>query len=128
MTITLARRIFFWASIYGVMVLLPQYFMENQIGRDFPPPITHPEHFYGFVGTALVWQMAFFIISTDVVRYRAFMIPAALEKILFCLAVFVLYGQGRVPTVAVGFAAFDLTLAGLFLWVFVSLKKSSLFR
>lgn len=46
---TFARRVFFIAAVYGVIVLVPQYFMEARSGRDFPPPITHPEHFYGFV-------------------------------------------------------------------------------
>ena len=38
-----ASRVFRIAAIYGLIVLLPQYFMEGRIGRDTPPPITHPE-------------------------------------------------------------------------------------
>ena len=38
-----ARRVFMVAGVYGLIVLLPQYSMEAQIGRDYPPPITHPE-------------------------------------------------------------------------------------
>lgn len=123
MTLTFARRTFFWAGIYGVLVLLPQYFLEERIGQDFPPAITHPEHFYGFVGTALAWQFAFFVIATDVVRYRLFMVPAALEKVLFAIAVFTLYFQGRVAAITVGFAALDLGLASLFLWAFFAVAK-----
>ena len=52
-----AKRVFFIAAVLGVIVLAPQYFMEAKVGRDFPPPITHPEHFYGFIGVALAWQM-----------------------------------------------------------------------
>lgn len=125
MTTTFARRLFFWASVYGLIVLLPQYFMEDTIARDFPPAITHPEHFYGFIGTAVAWQAAFLIIARDVVRYRLLMLPAAAEKILFAAAVVVLYFQGRVAAIAVGFAAFDLFLACMFLYAFVSLGKHS---
>jgi hypothetical protein len=62
-------------------VLVPQFFLEERIGRDFPPPITHPEHFYGFIGVALSWQVAFLIIAYDVRRYRLMILPAALEKL-----------------------------------------------
>ncbi|TWU23634.1 hypothetical protein [Bythopirellula polymerisocia] len=48
-----AKRVFFWAGVYGVILLVPQFFLEAQIGRDYPPAITHPEHFYGFIGVAL---------------------------------------------------------------------------
>jgi hypothetical protein len=112
------RCLFFWAGIYGVLVLLPQYFLEERLGRDFPPPLTHPEHFYGFIGVALAWQGAFFLIAQDPLRYRLLMPLAALEKILFAFAVFVLYGQGRVEAVPVGFAALDVLLAALFLRAF----------
>jgi len=43
----------FAAGIYGIAVIAPQYFMEAQVGRDYPPAITHPEYFYGFVGVGL---------------------------------------------------------------------------
>jgi len=60
-SVTFARRVFAAAGIYGVLVLAPQYFMEGRIGRDFPPPITHPEHFYRFIGVALAWQVLFLV-------------------------------------------------------------------
>lgn len=37
-----ARRVFTVAGVYGILVLVPQYFMEAKVGRDYPPPITHP--------------------------------------------------------------------------------------
>jgi hypothetical protein len=80
---TFATRVFLIAGIYGLLVLLPQYFLEGKHGRDFPPPITHPEYYYGFVGVALAWQIAFFIISRDPVRYRPIMIAAIAEKASF---------------------------------------------
>jgi len=110
-----ARRVFTGAAVYGIVALLPQYFLEDRIGRDFPPAITHPEHFYGFVGIALAWQFAFLVIARDPVRYRALMPVAVLEKLAFGGAAFVLFAQHRVawPVPAVG--AIDLVLATLFL-------------
>jgi len=110
-----ARRVFIVAGIYGIIVILPQYFLETQIGRDYPPAITHPEHFYGFVGVVLAWQVAFLLIARDVKRYRLFMLPSALEKLSFGVAVLVLYAQERVPGVLVGFGIVDLVLCALFL-------------
>ena len=112
--LTFARRVFTIAAIYGVLVLIPQYFMEERLGRDFPPPITHPEHFYGFIGVALAWQVLFFIIGKDPVRYRPAMIPAILEKMTFVVASVVLYSQGRLAPMVLGVAGLDLILAILF--------------
>ncbi|MGH9857174.1 MAG: hypothetical protein ACRD4B_04945 [Acidobacteriota bacterium] len=109
-----ARRVFMIAAIYGVVVLIPQYFLEARLGRDFPPPITHPEHFYGFIGVALAFQVLFFIIATDPVRYRAAMIPAILEKVTFVVACIILYSQGRLAPMILGPVGLDLILAILF--------------
>lgn len=113
-----ARRVFLIAAIYGVIVLVPQYFMEEKVGRDFPPPITHPEHFYGFIGVALAWQVLFFMIARDPARYRGAMIPAILEKLAFGIAAIVLYMQGRlvVPVLAAGII--DLIFATLFFFAY----------
>ena len=67
---TFARRVLRGAGIYGLLALLPMYFLEQRQGVDFPPPITHPEFYYGFVGVAVAWQVAFLIMSTDPARYR----------------------------------------------------------
>jgi hypothetical protein len=112
--VVLARRIFLVAGIYGVLVLLPQYFMEGRTGRDFPPPITHPEHYYGFIGVALAWQVLFFIVARDPVRFRLVMVPATLEKLAFGGAAVVLYLQGRLATLILGAGIVDLILAALF--------------
>ena len=47
-----AKIVFRIATIWGVLVLTPLYFMFNLIGRNDPPPITHPAFFYGFIGAA----------------------------------------------------------------------------
>ena len=33
---TFAKRVFLIAGVYGLLVLVPQYFMEERIGRDTP--------------------------------------------------------------------------------------------
>lgn len=81
-----SRRILIGGGLYGLAVLTPQYFMEAQIGKDSPPDITHPEYFYGFLGVAIAWQVAFLLMSLDPVKYRAMLIPAMLEKLGFGLS------------------------------------------
>ena len=109
-----AKRVFLIAAIYGLIVLAPQYFLEAKNGRDFPPAITHPEYYYGFVGVALVFQLVFLIIARDPVRYRAMMIPAILEKASFGVAAIVLFLLGRIPAFTLGFGIVDLLLGALF--------------
>ncbi|MBW3566982.1 MAG: hypothetical protein KY410_03320, partial [Proteobacteria bacterium] len=80
----------------------------------YPPPITHPENFYGFIGVALAWQFAFIIISRDVLRYRLLMLPAIFEKLAFGVAAWILFLQERIAMVVVGAASVDIALAVLF--------------
>jgi uncharacterized protein with PQ loop repeat len=110
-----ARRVYTIAGIYGLLVMLPQYFLEERIGRDNPPAITHAEYFYGFIGIVIAWQIAFLVIARDPARYRALMPVTVLEKIVFAIPVAVLYAQGRVAPAALGFAGIDLVLGALFL-------------
>jgi hypothetical protein len=109
-----ARRVFLISGIYGLIVMAPQYFMEGRIGRDTPPPITHPEHFYGFIGVVIAWQFCFLAIARDPVRLRPVMIPAVLEKLAFGLAAIVLFLQRGLPVVVLGFACLDLVWGILF--------------
>ena len=111
---TFAKRVFFLADIYGLVVLLPQYFMEERTGRDFPPPVTHPEYFYGFIGVAVAWQIVFLIISRDPVRYRPIMLAAVVEKASFGVAAVALYLAGRLGVRMLGAGIIDLILGALF--------------
>jgi hypothetical protein len=110
----LARLIFGAAGIFGVVVIGPMYFLEDRIGQDTPPAITHPEFFYGFVGLALAWQIAFLVIAVDPVRYRLMMVPSMLEKFTFAIAVGFLVFKNRAPASVAGFASVDLILGILF--------------
>lgn len=110
---TFAKRAFLGAGIYGIAALAPQYLLETGVGPDLPP-LTRPEHFYGFVGTALVWQLVFLLIARDVRRYRPLMPIAVLEKLAFGLPAAVLYARGRVGAEVLVFGAIDLLLGTLF--------------
>jgi hypothetical protein len=116
-----AKRSFLWAAVYGIAGLLPLYFLEERIGIMFPPAITHPEHFYGFVGFALAWQVAFVLIAREPMRLRPLMPVAALEKALFGGAALGLLAAGRVAPALAGAAVVDLLLAALFLVAFAKL-------
>ena len=109
-----AKIVFWVAGIWGLLVFTPLYFMFDLIGLNDPPPITHPGFFYGFVGVALAWQVAFIFIATDPSRYRPMMIPSVLEKVSFGAAVIVLVVQGRMHRSDLVFAGTDLLLGLLF--------------
>ncbi|MGJ5815977.1 hypothetical protein [Paludibaculum fermentans] len=109
-----ARAVFLGAGIWGVLLLTPMYFTELMVSPADSPAQNHPEYFYGFVGVALAWQVAFLIISRDPRRFRALMPAALIEKFSFGLAVLVLGVYGRVPASAIGLGLIDLVLGVLF--------------
>src|SRR5271170_901988 len=109
-----AKIVFWIAGIWGVLVLTPLYFMFDLIGRQDPPPITHPAFYYGFVGVALAWQVAFFIIATNPVRFRPLMIAGMVEKFSYGAALTVLYLHSRLHPSDLTFGVVDLLFAVLF--------------
>ena len=121
-----AKIVFWIAAIYGVLVITPLYFLFDMIGRQDPPPITHPGFFYGFVGVALAWQIAFFVIASDPIRLRPMMVPSIVEKVTYGVAIVVLYLQQRIPKPDLIFGVGDLVLAMLFLIAFSKTKAVSI--
>lgn len=98
-----AARMFRLAAIYGAVVLLPLYLT--------PLPPIGGETFLGFVGLALVFQAVFWIIGSDPAKYRALMLPAVAEKVVFGLPTVALALRGYpVPQPVVVFAGIDLAL------------------
>jgi hypothetical protein len=118
-----SRRVFLIAGVYGLAAMVPHYFLEQRIGRDYPPAITHPEYFYAFIGVTIAWQIAFLIIATDPARYRLLIIPAMFEKFSFAAATAVLYAYNRVPNPVCIFAAIDFVLGVLFLIAFTQARS-----
>jgi hypothetical protein len=122
-TVRFAKIVFRVAGICGLLVLTPMYFLENKIGRDTPPAITHPEFFYGFVGVALAWQFVFLVLSTDPVRYRPMILPSIVEKISFGVPSFILFSEGRLASSTLAVASVDWVLAFLFLTSYFKTKS-----
>jgi hypothetical protein len=109
-----AKIVFRGAGAWGVLVLVPLYFAMGMIGREQPPSITHPEYYFGFLGVALVWQLAFFVIASDPVRYRSMMIPAIAEKFVHVGTMAVLFLRGIMDAKQLAFNLPDLVLGLLF--------------
>lgn len=110
-----ARLVFLVAGVWGFAILVPQYFLEAKTNTDYPPAITHPEFFYGFIGVALAFQIVFLIISRDPARFRPMMLAGVAEKFLFGVACWALFVLGRVHPIVAGFGTLDLILGVLFI-------------
>jgi hypothetical protein len=118
-----AKIIFWIAGIWEIVIITPLYFMFNVIGRQDPPPITHPAFYYGFVGVGLAWQIAFLIIATDPARFRPLMIAGMVEKFSYAAALITLYVQQRLHSSDLTFGVVDLLFGVLFIVAFVKTKE-----
>lgn len=119
-----AKRVYYIAAVYGVLILTPMYFMETKNGLDFPPPINHPEYYYGFIGVALAWQFAFWLIGKDPVKYRLFMIPTFFEKFSYTAATVILFAQGRIYLPILITGLIDMVLGILFIAAFIKTRAA----
>jgi hypothetical protein len=119
-----AKVVFWVAGIWGLLVITPLYFMFDLIGRKDPPAITHPGFYYGFVGVALAWQIAFLVIARDPVRLRPMMIPSVLEKFTYGIAVVALVMHGRMHRSDLVFAATDSILGLLFVIAYLGTRSA----
>ena len=118
-----ARYAFAAAGTIGALVLVPMYFLLEKTGVDNPPPVTHPEFYYGFVGVALAFQIVFLIIATDPLKYRPLMLASIVEKFAFVIPTFYLYSQGRAAGAILIGAALDLMWGTLFIVSYISTSK-----
>jgi hypothetical protein len=109
-----AKIVFWSAGVWGILVFTPLYFMFDLISKNDPPPITHPAFYYGFVGVALSWQVAFLIIAMNPVRFRPLMIACIVEKFGYAAALTVLYLQQRLHPSDLTFGAVDMLFGVLF--------------
>ena len=110
-----ARYTFLAAGTIGILVLAPMYFLLEKTGVDSPPPVTHPEFYYGFIGVALAFQLVFLMIASDPVKFRPLMLAGIVEKFSFVIPTFYLYWQGKVQGPIIGGAALDLMWGVLFI-------------
>jgi hypothetical protein len=121
-----AKIVFTIAGIYGLIVLAPGLFLESRFGRDYPPPVTHPEFFYGFFAVAIAWQVLFLILATDPIKYRAMMIPSMLEKIGYPVALIFLHLQNRIAPRMFALGSADWLWLVLFAIAFAKTRPNSL--
>jgi len=119
-----ATIVFRAAAIWGLLVLLPLFFMFDGGGIEARPPFTYPQAYFGFLCVTLAWQLAFWVIGSDPARFRPLMIPAMIEKFGFVLALVVLYVQGRVGSRELLPAAPDVVLGMLFAAAYVKTHPS----
>jgi hypothetical protein len=106
-----ARLIFGIAGIYGLIVLLPFYFLGGRIGRATPGGLGHPEYYYGFIGAAVAFQLVYLVIARDPVRFRPLMPVGVIAKLAFFVPVLILWLSGQVATAVLAFASVDALLA-----------------
>ena len=119
-----AKIVFRIAAIWGFLIITPLYFLFDLVGKNDPPPITHPGFYYGFVGVALVWQFAFLIIASDPIRFRLLMIAAILEKLVYSVPVIILVSQKRMNPNDLVFAGIDLFLGVLFVFAYLRTPRA----
>jgi len=110
-----ARPVFRWAGIYGLVVVVPLFLLEARIGQDHPPPITHPEFYYGFATVTLAWQIAFLVMASDPRRFRPLMPVAVIEKWAYVVAIAALALTRGLPVSTLVTAGIDLVLGFLFI-------------
>jgi len=114
-----AKYVFLIAGIWGLVIVTPLYFLYDTVGRQYPPPVTHPDFYYGFASVTLAWQVAFLLIATDPVRFRPIMTTAILEKFGYLATLGTLYVQGRVEFGQFAVVSPDAILGILFIAAFV---------
>ena len=121
---TFARWVFRVAGVWGLLVVPPLYVTYDLIGRQYPPPVTHPDFYYGFVAVTLAWQLAFLIIATDPFRYRPLMPAATGEKFGYVTTMITLYARSRIQSGQLMVAAPDCVLGLLFIVAFVKTRSA----
>lgn len=110
-----AKIVFWIAAIWGVLILTPLYFIFDMIGRNDPPPITHPAFYYGFASVGLAFHVALIVVARDPVRLRPMMIPSAIEKFGYAATLLVLHLQNRLHSQDLALGGVDMVFGVLFL-------------
>jgi hypothetical protein len=124
MTPNAARWLFRGAAIYGLIVLLPLYFLERQVAAP-ATLLDHPIYYYGFVGAAAAWQLVYWTIGADPVCYRAFIPISVIAKFGFWIPSLILWLNGRNPTSTFVLTNGDLILGIAFFLAWRTLKTSA---
>ena len=112
------------AAVYGLILLLPLYVLEG-VAAAPDARLAHPEYYYGFVGAAAAWQLVYWVIGGDPLRYRAFIPLGVIAKLGFWIPTTWLWLAGRTPTSTFALTNGDLVLAIAFFVAWRSLRQPS---
>jgi hypothetical protein len=118
------KIVFGFAGVWGLALTTPLFFLFDYIGRQYPPPLTHPDFYFGFLTVTIAWQVAFLVIASDPRRFRPLMIPAMLEKFGYVAALTALYVQGRLAAGQAAVGLPDLVLGLLFVAAFARTPRT----
>ena len=119
-------KVTFWiAGVWGIAVITPLFFLLSTANRLSPPPVTHPEYYYGFTSVALAFQLVFLIIASNPERFRPMMIPSVAEKFGYTTVVLLLYSHGRVDARMLLFGAIDFAFGLAFVIAFLVTQHKS---
>lgn len=96
-----ARVVFAIAGLFGLGAMIPLY----QQG-DSPT-------YYAMLGAVGAWQIMFLLIAWKPAELRPAMIPAVLEKVFWCITLFVLYSRGSLSSADLAVSATPHGLLGV---------------
>jgi hypothetical protein len=117
-----ARFTFIGAGVWGIIVLVPLFWLFDVTGRPYGPPADYPHFFYGFLSVAMAWQIAFLVIGSNPARFRPLMVPSILEKLGYVATLAVLYGRARISAMDAQAAVPDLVLGIFFIVAFAKTR------
>ena len=116
-----ARWVFTLGGAWGLLIIGPMFFLEGAIAAQ-TQPFSHPDSYYGFLASTVMWQVGYLAIGRDPARYRPFMLIGAAGKLIFGVACWVLYAQGRIPVSVPAVATPDLILVALYVTAWVKTR------
>jgi hypothetical protein len=119
-----AKWVFLLAGVSGILLVVPPFFLEGWTGEFDPPPINHPEYYYGFLGVVLVCQFLYLLIGSNPPRFRPVMLVALLAKASFVVAVVALYARERVSPRWLGLGSFDAVWLVLFVVAYLRTPRA----
>ena len=97
-----ARVVFAVAGLFGLGQMIPLYFQQGGSPT-----------YYALLGTLGAWQILFLLIAWKPTELRPAMIPAVLEKVFWCVALFVLYSRGSLSSTDLAVSATPNGLLGV---------------
>lgn len=116
-----AKWVFTLGGAWGLLIIGPMFFLEGAIAAQ-TQPFSHPDSYYGFLASTVMWQVGYLAIGRDPARYRPFMLIGAAGKLIFGVACWVLYAQGRIPVSVPAVATPDLILVALYVTAWVKTR------